>query len=220
MKPRRIILIRHAESMGNADHSVYLTTPDWKITLSERGRQQAKEAGYILAKNLMSLSSNPSDHRIGIYLSPFRRSRETWLSLKEEISHRPIAFIKEDPRLREHEWGHMTSLEERQSELTKSIQYGTFFYRFPNGGESGADVYDRCSGFLDTIHRDFSKPDYPPTIIIITHGFTLRILLMRWFHWTAEYFDSLKNPKNAEMVELQLGEDNHYRLMKDFPRRT
>jgi broad specificity phosphatase PhoE len=45
MKPNRIILIRHGESEGNLDNSLYKTTPDYALKLTQRGVSQAKQAG-------------------------------------------------------------------------------------------------------------------------------------------------------------------------------
>ena len=44
-QPKRIILIRHAESIGNVDSSVYAHVPDNKLDITERGRQQAYVSG-------------------------------------------------------------------------------------------------------------------------------------------------------------------------------
>mmetsp|Transcript_10816 Transcript_10816/g.20018 ORF Transcript_10816/g.20018 Transcript_10816/m.20018 type:complete len:113 (+) Transcript_10816:201-539(+) len=41
-RPRRIILIRHGQSEGNVDERAYVTTADWRIPLTEVGRNQAK----------------------------------------------------------------------------------------------------------------------------------------------------------------------------------
>jgi broad specificity phosphatase PhoE len=49
MKPRRIILIRHGKSEGNASRKVYLTTPDYAIKLTDEGKQQAIDAGKQIA---------------------------------------------------------------------------------------------------------------------------------------------------------------------------
>ena len=40
-RPRRIILLRHGQSMGNVDESAYVNTADWRIPLTEIGRKQA-----------------------------------------------------------------------------------------------------------------------------------------------------------------------------------
>lgn len=93
----------------------------------------------------------------------------------------------------------------------KRDAYSTFFYRFEYGGESGADVYDRLSTFLDTLHRDFAKPTYPDNCLIITHGLLIRLFMMRWFHLTVEQFESLANPDNCEIFTMEL-DSNKYRM--------
>jgi hypothetical protein len=49
-KPRRIILMRHGESEGNVDPTIYSRKPDNKVELTENGHLQAKEAGKALKK--------------------------------------------------------------------------------------------------------------------------------------------------------------------------
>lgn len=44
-RPRRIILVRHGESEGNVDESVYTRVPDPKIGLTNRGKVQAEQCG-------------------------------------------------------------------------------------------------------------------------------------------------------------------------------
>ena len=46
--PRRIILMRHGESVGNIDETAYSTIPDWKIPLTKLGKEQATQAGKKL----------------------------------------------------------------------------------------------------------------------------------------------------------------------------
>ena len=93
--------------------------------------------------------------------------------------------------------------------------YGRFFYRFPDGGESGFDVYNRVSGFIGTMQRDsyhvlerWSKNcpkslDEGMTICIVTHGLALRLFLMRWFQYTVHEFERSYNPKNGRVVVLR-----------------
>lgn len=49
-------------------------------------------------------------------------------------------------------------------------------------------------------------------LIIVSHGLAIRIFLMRWFRWTVEQFEQLKNPKNCELRVMQLGEGGEYSL--------
>jgi hypothetical protein len=39
---------------------------------------------------------------------------------------------------------------------------------------------------------------------------------MRWFHWTVEEFEALRNPANGEMRALLLGPNGRYRLDRPF----
>ena len=41
-----------------------------------------------------------------------------------------------------------------------ALQFGRFFYRFPNG-ESGADTYDRITNFQDHMIRDIDAGRFP-----------------------------------------------------------
>ena len=116
----------------------------------------------------------------------------------------------EDPRLREQEWGHLRDAEARILEHERDA-YGTFYYRFEDG-ESGADVYDRCSGLLETVYRDFRKDTFPSNCAFIGHGLTNRLLVTRWLHWTPEQFELIANPKNCELWVLELQPDGHYRM--------
>ncbi len=207
MKPKRIFLIRHAQSAGNIDRAVHATVPDWKIPLTELGHGQALEAGRLLASQI------ESHHALGVYLSPYRRTRETWNQMVvafEDRFDRHVSFIKEDVRLREQEWGGLRAYEARSWADIEAERdaYGTLFYRFMHG-ESGCDVLDRCSGFLETIYRDFEKDDMPDT---------LRVLLMRWLHWSVETFHELSNPRNCERFELRLDPvTDRYSLTAPFP---
>ena len=41
-RPKRIILLRHGQSLGNVDESAYVTTADWRIPLTDLGKDQAR----------------------------------------------------------------------------------------------------------------------------------------------------------------------------------
>ena len=117
----------------------------------------------------------------------------------------------EDPRIREQDWGHLRGIEEIQGLVEERDAFSPFYYRLPDG-ESGADVYDRISTFLETLHRDFEKPQFPDNALIVTHGMTLRIFLMRWFHWSVEYFERLRNLKNCGIVVMERDAQGRYQL--------
>ncbi|NTU51220.1 MAG: phosphoglycerate mutase family protein, partial [Candidatus Aminicenantes bacterium] len=45
MRPKRIILVRHGNSEGNADRERYAIIPDHSLNLTPEGEQQALNAG-------------------------------------------------------------------------------------------------------------------------------------------------------------------------------
>jgi broad specificity phosphatase PhoE len=207
MKPGRIILVRHGESEGNFDKIHYETVPDYALNLTPRGIDQAKQAGAKI-KNLIGSET------LYVYISPYYRTRQTYQYIKEYVSPNVVKAV-EDPRLREQDWGHLRNADMNDEIVKNRHSYSAFYYRIPDG-ESGADVYDRVSTFLETLHRDFNKPDFPPNVLIVTHGMTLRLFLMRWFHWSVEEFENLHNLQNCQVVLMQLESDGHYNLVPEL----
>ncbi len=206
-RPRRIVLIRHGESEGNVDEFRYTHTADWKIGLSSKGIQQAKETGVKLRE--MIGSSAP----VFFYISPYKRSRLTFREIQAAFEPSRIRGVREEVRLREQDFGNFQKREEVIKAKEERHRFGRFFYRFPNG-ESGADVYDRVTGFRDTFLRDMEKGRFTEdtNVVICTHGITLRTFLMRWFGWTVETFEQLYNPDNCEMVIMERCKSGRYAL--------
>lgn len=85
--------------------------------------------------------------------------------------------------------------------------YGHFFYRIPNG-ESAADAYDRVSGFNESLWRQFGEADFPSVCVLVTHGLMTRVFLMKWYHWSVEYFEDLRNVNHCEFVVMHKNPDN------------
>ena len=209
-KPLRIFLVRHGESEGNVNRSLYLKKPDHRIRLTENGIRDAEKAGKFIQEKIFEYEQQiPPSHRspvkCKVYCSTFKRSRETFEGMKPYLEFpgfEPFLY-QEDPRIREQEWGNYQQHYDTEVVLLEREDYTSFYYRIPQG-ESGADVYDRLSGFMDGLFRDFEKHTYPENTIIVSHGFTIRIFLMRWFHWSPEEFETLVNPPNGAVIELHL----------------
>ncbi|GAA1126866.1 MULTISPECIES: histidine phosphatase family protein [Streptomyces violaceusniger group] len=206
-RPRRIVLLRHGESEGNVDDSVYERVPDHALRLTDTGRRQAEAAGGRLRATF-------GDERVSIYVSPYRRTHQTLKLLDLDPSR---TRVREEPRLREQDWGNWQDREDVRKQMAYRDAYGHFFYRFAQG-ESGADVYDRVDAFLDSLWRSFEDPAHPPNVLLVTHGLTMRLFCMRWLHWNVAEFESLSNPGNGEMRTLLLGSDGRYHLDRPFER--
>jgi len=208
-RPLRIAMIRHAESEANLDKSIFERVPDHAIPLTAHGHDQAAAAGARLRELF-------EDKPVRVYVSPYLR---TWQTLKSLGLDDLIVNACEEPRLREQDWANYQDTEdiERQQKLRDS--YGHFFYRFTQG-ESGSDVYDRVSTFLETMHRDFASPDAPRNVLMVSHGLTMRLFCMRWFHWSVKFFETLRNPDNAETRVLLRQPDFRYKLDRPFEQWT
>jgi len=209
--PRMIILLRHGESLGNVKEHVYQVIPDWCIPLTENGREQARKAGLEILDEI-------GERKVAVFYSPYSRTVETLESLLEVVPPNRLVLVQEEPRIREQDFGNFQTSEMKEMKQERK-RFGRFFYRFPNG-ESGADVYDRISSFFETLFRQFKraplcklKANDEFALIIISHGLTIRLFLMRWFHWTVRFFEKLYNPSNCKPIVLRRNQDSYlYRL--------
>ncbi|KAM3286397.1 phosphoglycerate mutase-like protein AT74 [Capsicum chacoense] len=211
--PKRIILVRHGESEGNLEKSVYRDVPDHRVQLTEGGKEQAKKAGELIRSVVGQYC------KIYFYVSPFLRTRETLKEIGAAFSSSEITGVREECRLREMDYAKFQNTEKMAEYKKERERYGKFFYRFPNG-DSAADVYDRISGFVESLWRDIEMNKIPESsdndnlnIVMISHGLTIRILLMRLFSWTTEQVESLTSPENGEVRIMELtGDDGEYSL--------
>lgn len=200
-RPKRVILMRHGESLGNVDDSAYVTTPDWQVPLTEKGRQQAFEAG----KELYDIVGPKG--KVFFYYSPYIRTKDTLQEIKKYFNEDQIISTREEPRISEQQFGNFQNVEDVWESKQERHNFGRFYYRFPSG-EAGLDVYSRVSSFISTLVRDcqqYQKAGYDLdeiNVIIITHGLSLRLFLMRWFQFSVEEFEESKNPENAQLVVM------------------
>ena len=214
-RPKRIILIRHAESEGNVDETMYTRKPDHRIELTDKGKAQAREAG----KRLRDLLG--PDETVYVYVSPYLRTMQTLYELGMAVGPDRVLGVREEPRIREQDFGNFQDATMRELKRER-VGFGRFFYRFPNG-ESAADVYDRVTSFRETLRNDIDFGRFncdargcrtdDCTIVIVTHGLTLRVFLMRWYKWTTAMFSVLRNPGNAELAIMERGAGGRYTML-------
>lgn len=205
MKPKRIIIIRHGQSEGNADHSVYAKVPDHEIKLTKRGEHESLAAGAEIANII-------GQEKIRAYVSPFKRTRQTFEKISKRIEPN-LTDMLEDPRIREQGFGNLVSMDRAKELLQERAEYGKFYFRPPNG-ESSADVYDRMSTFMESMYRAFERPDFPPNVLIVTHGGALRVFLMRWFRLKVEEYLALGHADNCQILIIEMNEKGKYELVQ------
>ncbi|KAJ1257566.1 hypothetical protein BS78_10G006100 [Paspalum vaginatum] len=222
-RPRRIVLLRHGESEGNVDEAAYTRVPDPQIGLTAKGWRDADDCGRRL-RDLFSADGS-DDWKAYFYVSPYRRTLQTLRGVGRTFETHRIAGVREEPRLREQDFGNFQDREKMRVEKEIRLRYGRFFYRFPDG-ESAADVYDRITGFRETLLADIDlgrlQPPAPGSrrrtrgdmnVVLVSHGLTLRVFLMRWYRWTVRQFEGLNNLPNGGAIVMQLGEGGRYSLL-------
>ncbi|KAL2367645.1 hypothetical protein RJZ57_007989, partial [Blastomyces gilchristii] len=210
-KPRMIILIRHAQSEGNKNREIHQSVPDHRVKLTPEGQKQALEAGRRLRALLRP------DDTLHFFTSPYRRTRETTEGILTSLTSddpSPSPFprntikVYEEPRLREQDFGNFQPCSAEMERMWQErADYGHFFYRIPNG-ESAADAYDRVSGFNESLWRLFGEQDFASVCVLVTHGLMTRIFLMKWYHFSVEYFEDLRNVNHCEFVIMKKSDDD------------
>lgn len=208
-----IFLIRHGESKSNTGENFEKRIPDHSVELTDLGHAQAERGGQFLADYCREHKIDLS--RARIWQSPFVRTRQTAEDFNKSLG---ITDLREDITLTEQQYGLFDSLPTSEWERLYPAEYaeyrrqcngrGRFYARLPLG-ESPFDVAIRIHQFMGTIWRDYEKHGID-TLFIFTHGTTLRTFLLRWFHYSTEWYEEERNPKNCAIREIQGGRDLGY----------
>lgn len=190
-KPKNIIVLRHGQSVGNVSKEAYDRIPDYRIELTQKGREQAAKAAEYLAAEF-------GGRPVGVYVSPFTRTIQT-----EEIAARNLnkAFRREDCRLREREWAGRLQSFDLRSEMEKR-EYGNFFYRY-NGGESCADAAERGYSFKRDLIAEMEKKGGPDDFLIVGHGEMMKLLAMVFCNKSYLDFEKWATPWNCNAYRFK-----------------
>nr|CAJ2479931.1 unnamed protein product [Leishmania braziliensis] len=157
----------------------------------------ANEAGILPA---LAMTSSSTSTNVTFPDTPCCLHRDPSLVLNSGTSNNIIG-VREDVRLRDGDIGRYTSVDELMHHLVERERYGRFFYRFPFG-ESGADVCDRITSFLDAFQRERVEFPMDTNVVIITHGLTMRMFIKRWFYLTVDTFHKMKSPPPGSLCTL------------------
>lgn len=219
----RILLVRHGESLGNVDPLIHATTADHTVPLSERGHEQAREAGRVVAEHLRDALDDDRPH-VRLWVSPYKRTRQT----ADELTSVAGAWITdrvEHILLCEQQFGLFDGVLEKELPERFPAEWsyydmlcrfgGKFWARMPQG-ESRFDVAKRIHQAFGTFHRDALEHGIRD-LVVICHGVTLRAFVMMWCHLSPEWFEAEPNPANCAVRLIEGGVDRGY-LFRGFPR--
>lgn len=215
-----ILLVRHGLSAGNKDKKVHHELPDHAIPLAEEGFVQARRAGLSIKSYLHD--NNLADTHVRLWQSPYLRTRQTaqeivntqWRTHKKSI----ITDVREDVALCEQQFGLFDGLTNKELKVKYPDEHahyekcerfdGRFWARMPLG-ESRFDVTLRVHQMFGTWVRDAERHGVN-TIVVVSHGVTIRAIMMRWLHRSFEWFESEPNPGNCSVRVISSGEDRGY----------
>ena len=217
---RRVILVRHGQSMGNVDPTIHRAMADHAIPLSEEGRVQSREAGTRIRE---LLGRDPEPKKVRLWNSPYRRTRQTARELATSAGD-VIFDQREHVLLCEQQFGLFDGIPEDELAGKFPMQWeqfdkhrrfeGKFWARMP-AGESRFDVAVRVHQAFGTFQRDAVDHGIED-IVVVCHGVTLRAFVMMWCHFSPEWFEREPNPRNCAVRVLANGEDLGY-AFEGFP---
>ena len=194
----KIFLIRHGESMQNTKENYNIGLPDHKVYLTEKGKKEAKLAGEFLKQYINDNNIDISNSVM--WVSPYTRTRETASIINGILN---IKRVKEDITLIEQQYGLFSDKEIERIKTLYPEQFayydnyyqndGKFYAKLPQG-ESPFDVALRTKQFLNTIYRD--KED---VLFVVSHGATIKTIVMNFFHYSPEWYNSELTPGNCSI---------------------
>ncbi len=204
MKPKVIVILRHAESLEDVDDNAYSLISDKDMPLTDKGVRQAE----VIGKELRYLFSNTS--AASFILTPITRVIQTAETIIKEFEPKIHCSVIADPLLMKQNWGSITVTNKLEIDRER-YEAGVLRYHFRDG-ESGPELLARFALFIKNFWTRVEDPSFPDLAVFITNGFGMRLLLMTIFNWSEEYFENLAHPKHCEFKTLELQSDDTYKL--------
>ena len=167
--PTVLYLIRHGQSEGNVDKKIYYTKKDHEIELTDLGKEQASQVGAALNKQLILAN-------VDVFVSPYKRTRQTWENIKAELTMTKDLISIEDVLLREQEHCDFKNEKNMKRIREDREEFSPFYYRYKNA-ESQADVYLRAQTFINNLRISRLEDKLYNDVVIITHEVVIRMIL-------------------------------------------
>lgn len=186
-----LILVRHGESIWNAKG---LWTGFTDISLSEKGKAQAKKAGLAIFDIPIHIA----------FTSDLKRSKETLEEILDVLSIKHLP-VYESPNLKERDYGDFTGKNKWEIEKEYGKEQFLKWRRGWNepipGGETLKDVYERVVPY----YKEHILPKLlaGKNVLISAHGNSLRALI--------KYLEDISDEKISE-IEMEVGDVYVYEI--------
>lgn len=182
---KRLFLIRHGEIIQHKE-KIFLGQTD--APLSEKGREQAKEAAGELSNLQISVNR--------IYTSDLSRAAETAEIIKGSLN--PGIEVIREPKLREMslgEWDgrYINEIREQFPEEYQKRGENLLAYKFGNNNENFYDLrYRVMKGFHNILMREREAGDDVRDILFVAHQGVIHVILSSLRHSSLE--EEMRNP--------------------------
>lgn len=202
MRKPKIIICRHAESVEDVDNEIYRVMEDLQVPLTDKGIIQAQDFGTVLS-GLFN-----AGQRVRFYASPGVRNMQTLKIVIPKLPDNISIQVEVEPLIVKQDWGKITpeNIGEIEADRYKT---GVLRYTFPTG-ESAGSMMARLTLFKEKISK--IQREEKDDIVVFSHGFEFRVLLMIIFEWSEELFESFGGLKNCEYRILTLEKDGEYSI--------
>ena len=191
MALKSIFLIRHAESVEDVDPTLHVVK-DEEVSLTDPGKAQLVDLGETWATRFAS------ENNLEVYLSPSQRALETWQIFSPYFPNPQT--IQMDSRIRNLNWGD-TNIENRSQVEAERYKAGVLRYQFP-GGDNTPNYVRKINQLVKKAVSTRKEDSSPKHIVIVTHGFPLRIIARYLLRIGDAEFKWLRNPPNGYCLEI------------------
>ena len=191
----KLVLLRHGQSQWNLENRF----TGWKdVPLTEKGINEAKNAGLLLKKNNIKIDK--------IFSSLLQRANETAeIAIKasdiENLYKDGELICEKDQRLNERDYGDLVGLNKAETADKFGKEQVHIWRRSydtpPPNGESLKDVVDRVSPYFTDIIQPFILEN--KNVLIAAHGNSLRAIMIKVGMYKSEEISSIELPTGSPL---------------------
>ncbi len=207
---KRIVVLRHAESQEDIDPNLHNELSDEQISITPNGANQAQD---LIARVLSIVSMYKS---VGICSSPSNRVVQTASIIKAGLKG-VCGDIIIEPRIRNLNWGNITPETVRGVEKER-YRVGVLHFQFPEGDHSPTFV-SKINQFVQELIQKGKTKDSPELLVIVTHGFALRIIAKALLQMSDADFRWIKNPPNCYIADFSISDSDVVSIREPLPAR-
>ncbi|MCX6789162.1 MAG: 2,3-bisphosphoglycerate-dependent phosphoglycerate mutase [Candidatus Gribaldobacteria bacterium] len=206
----KIVLLRHGESVWNRDN-IFAGWTD--VPLSERGVEQAKEAGRVLQENGFAFDL--------AFVSALQRATDTLEIILKEMGSSDVVIVESSLCLNERNYGALQGVNKKEAvekfgeDQVQKWRRG--YNECPPDGESLADVVERVTPYWQ--EKIIPAISQGKKVLVVAHGNSLRALVKIIDQLSAEAVESLNIPTGIPLVyefNDNLQPLKHYYLADDI----